>query len=280
MSSPQKKPPSKNQILDKIQLLFGRLTERAIWFLYMNFGEDDRTLILGTLPENDLVFGNPELSLMALRIKDDDVFYTIAEYFKDFGNPIMSSKRRPVVVNYRMISAILNKYKEPKDYPISWEDETKECFVWKEKKKKGTKGKETEWVKEYITQLIKSYFKFSQIQYHVDFLVELLDKSRKETCYVPWTEEMTRRNETFHVTSKQLDYASECNPTFFPIWGVLTLGKDILNISAVKKQKYNIDASHLCIVKDGAGVQRIAHRVDTDLFTATIMRPYKVFFKG
>lgn len=280
MSFKPKKPPSKNQILDQIQLLFGRLTERAVCFLYMNFGEDDRTLILGTLPETDLVFGHPELSLMAIRIKDDDLFYTIGEYLKDFGNPIVMSKRRPLIVNYRMISAMLNKYKEPTDYPIHWEEDTKECYVWKEKVKKGTKGKETEFIKEYITQLIRSYFKFSQIQFHVDFLTELLDKTRKDACYVPWSEEMTQKNESFQVTSKQLDYASECNPTFFPIWGVLTLGKDILNISAVKKQKYNIDASHLCIVKDGTQVQRIAHRVDTPLFTAAIMRPYKVFFKG
>lgn len=280
MSFKPKKPPSKNQLLDQIQTVFGRLTERAVSFLYMNFGEDDRTLIMGTLPESDLVFGQPELSLVAIRIKDDDLFYTICEYLKDFGTPIIKSKRRPVVVNYRMVSAILNKFKESRDYPIEWDEITKECFIWREKKKKGSKGKETELVKDYITQLIKSYFKFSQIEFHVNFLTQLLDKSRPDTCYIQWTDEMTQRNQSFHISPKQLDYASDCNPTFFPIWGVLTLGKDILNISAIKKQKYNIDASHLCIVKDGAQVQRIAHRVDTSLFTATIMRPYKVFFKG
>ena len=280
MSSIQKKPLTKNKTIDLLQLLFGRLTERKIVFLYANFGEDDRTLVMGTLPETDLVFGEPELSLMAIRIKDDDLFYAINEYFKDFGVSIIKERRRPVVMNYRMVSAILNKYSSPKEYPIEWDPETKECYVWKEKKAKKGSQSETVMVKEYITQLIRSFFKFNQILYHVTFLTDLLDKKRDETCYIPWATDMERPHESFHITPKQLDLASNCNPTFFPIWGILTLGKDILNISAIKKQKYNIDASHLCIVKNGEGVQRIAHRVDTPLFTATLMRPYKVFFKG
>lgn len=280
MRSPQKKPPSKNKLVDLIQLVFGRVTDRKIMFLYSNFGEDDRTLVFGTMPEDDLVFGNPELSLVAIRIKDDDLLYGVMEHFKEFGVPLLKASRRPVVMNYRMVSAMLNKYDNSTEYPMEWDPETKECYVWKDKKVK--KGEVEEWVKvkDFITQLVRSFFKFNQIAWHVTFLTELLDKSRAETCYVPLTEEQTQPHLSFSITAKDLDKASDCNPTFFPIWGVHTLGKDIFNFSAVKKAKYSIDASHLCVVKDGEQVQRIAHRLDTPLFTATLMRPYKVFFKG
>lgn len=280
MTSKQKKPPSKSKTLDLIQTIFGRLTERKVCFLYMNFGEDDRTLIMGTMDENELVFGNPEFSLLAIRLKDDDLFYETESYFKDFGVRLTKDRRRPVVFNYRLASAMMNKYDSSAEYPVEWDKENGECFVWKEKKVKN--GKREEWmtVKEFITERIHSFFKFNQIYFHTNLCIDLLDKKRPDTCYVPWGEEMTVRNKSFEITNKQLDYASDCNPTFFPINGILTFGKDILNISALKKQKYNIDASHICVVKDGEGAERIAHRVDTPAVTAVLLRPYKIFFKG
>lgn len=279
MSSKQKKPPSKSKTVDLLQTVFGRLTDRKVVFLYMNFGEDDRTLILGTLDENELVFGNPEFSLMALRLKDDDLYYAALSYFKDFGVDITKASRRPVVFNYRLASAMINKYSEPEDYPLEWDQENGECFVWKKKKVK--KGKDEEWVDEkvFITQKIHSFFKFTQIYYHTTLLLDLLDKKRPETCYVPWSDEMTVRHQSFTITGRQLDFASDCNPIFFPIYGILTFGMDILNISALKKQKYSIGASQLCVIKDGAEAQRIAHRVECDALTAVLFRPYKIFFK-
>lgn len=277
VKEPKPKPTPRLRRPDELfKTIFTRLTTRRQPFMYVGFGEADNEFVMGSVLEDDLLYGDTTFAQSLIRIHNPVLLEQLVDLLKNVGYVSPSLARRPYYLDVHDLGSFINKYKEVSDYPTEHDEEDRWWHMVKKKQKKEDGGK-TVLEPKYIRENTVTQFRFDNVNHWRTLCCDVMDNA-KTFWRVPYTNDDAAKTvlEKWDARVVCQSPIGEKHP--LGLKTVLTRGKDFLETKFLERSKYDIDIADLVFWIESGSAVRMAHHVKVADFEMVTTRPFSVLF--